>query len=215
MLLTILRGLRHGRGVQLDRDTPGRHDADLDVEEHAHLPAGLVEAMPGAVHCAQSPKFTNVAQHKQTSKGWGSARRTFSAKCKPVGVCEMRARLSGGSANVRCAPMRPPDSCPQSVITTGFETLPSTCPHFSIRATTSIPLITLPKTTCFRLSLTQCDGTSPCTRAMIKNWLAFVFFPPFAIDTIPSALCFSEKFSSRNVSPYIDSPPAVQSHASP
>ena len=41
----------------------------------------------------------------------------------------------------------------------------------------------------------------------MKNWEPLVLGPQFAIERVPGAVCFSLKFSSGNVSPYMDLPP--------
>lgn len=89
---------------------------------------------------------------------------------------------------------------PQSAMTHGADGAPSSDPFDSIAFTTSIPSITLPKTTCF-----------PSSHVVLtvhrKNCEPFVFAPQFAIDKTPGPVCFSLKFSSSNFSPWIDSPP--------
>ena len=41
----------------------------------------------------------------------------------------------------------------------------------------------------------------------MKNWLPLVSFPEFAMERIPGPSCVKVKFSSGNLSPYIDFPP--------
>jgi len=85
-------------------------------------------------------------------------------------------------------------------MTTGTRVRPDSLPTCSIAATTSIPDTTFPKTTCFPSN----HGVSAVHR---KNWDPFVSFPALAMLNIPGPVCFNLKFSSANLSPYIDSPP--------
>lgn len=67
---------------------------------------------------------------------------------------------------------------------------------FSIFRIISKPSSTRPNTTCLlsrKLHLAQ----------VMKNWHPFVSFPLLAIDSKPGESCFSEKFSSGNVPPYM------------
>ena len=43
---------------------------------------------------------------------------------------------------------------------------------------------------------------------MMKNWLPLVSGPALAMLSTPAASCFMVKFSSLNLAPYMDSPPA-------
>ena len=92
---------------------------------------------------------------------------------------------------------------PQSLIITSFVQLPLCNPHCSISLTTFIPSTTLPKTTwppssqsVLSRHMKNCDLK---TLRMIRRQslcYPFVFFPLFAIERIPSPVCFSSKFSS-------------------
>ena len=86
-----------------------------------------------------------------------------------------------------------------SLMVTVLEGLPDPLPTASIAFTTSLPDLTLPKTTCFPSNHDVCA-------VVMKNWLPFVSLPALAIDK-QNGSCFSLKFSSANLSPQIDLPP--------
>ncbi|CAL6285260.1 unnamed protein product [Bathycoccus prasinos] len=64
----------------------------------------------------------------------------------------------------------------------------------SILRTTSIPSVTLPKTTCR-------PSNQEVTTVQMKNCDPFVFGPALAMDNVPGPVCFNLKFSSANFSP--------------
>ena len=84
---------------------------------------------------------------------------------------------------------------------------------FSIFLMMSRPSITLPNTTCF-------PSRKSHFAHVTKNWQPLVPGPLFAMERIPGPSCFSLKFSSANIGPYMlnepvpspltKSPPAVQ-----
>merc|ERR1719295_602963 len=93
------------------------------------------------------------------------------------------------------SPSFPNHNCPDALTTTFCVVFPDgLVPTLSIFLTTSIPLVTVPNTTCF-----------PSNHAVFtvhrKNWDPFVFAPAFAIERIPGPVCFNLKFSSLNFSP--------------
>ncbi len=75
-------------------------------------------------------------------------------------------------------------SCPQSVTTTGWDVFPLVEPTDSTVFTTSMPLVTLPKTTC----LPSSHGVFSVQR---KNWLPLVPGPALAIERMPGPVCLS------------------------
>merc|ERR1719336_849003 len=85
-------------------------------------------------------------------------------------------------------------SCPQSAITTGLDVLPDCEPTASIFFTTSMPSVTLPKTTCL-----------PSSQAVFtvqrKNCEPLVLGPALAMERMPGPVCFRVKFSSANFAP--------------
>eukprot|EP00409_Alexandrium_fundyense_P003343 CAMPEP_0185903476 /NCGR_PEP_ID=MMETSP0196C-20130402/2726_1 /TAXON_ID=2932 /ORGANISM="Alexandrium fundyense, Strain CCMP1719" /LENGTH=97 /DNA_ID=CAMNT_0028622539 /DNA_START=128 /DNA_END=421 /DNA_ORIENTATION=+ len=86
------------------------------------------------------------------------------------------------------------ESCPQSATATGLDVLPDCEPTASILLTTSIPSVTIPKTTCL-----------PSSQAVLtvqrKNWEPLVLGPAFAMERMPGPVCLSVKFSSANFEP--------------
>merc|ERR1712176_1735883 len=83
---------------------------------------------------------------------------------------------------------------PEAVTSTFLDVSPPLLPTPSTARTTSIPLTTLPNTTCL-----------PSNHAVLathrKNWLPLVPGPAFAIESTPGPVCLSWKFSSANFSP--------------
>jgi len=79
-------------------------------------------------------------------------------------------------------------------MTTGLAVLPDWEPTASMALTTSMPLVTEPKTTCL-----------PSSQSVLtvhkKNCEPFVPGPALAIERTPGPVCFSWKFSSANLAP--------------
>merc|ERR1712100_809839 len=106
--------------------------------------------------------------------------------------------------SVKCTPQnqghclsRLPQHWPQSAITTGCDVLPSLEPTASTFFTTSMPSVTLPKTTCLP---SKC-GVWP---VQMKNWLPLVLGPALAMERHPLPVCLPalpEKLSSANLPP--------------
>merc|ERR1719201_845548 len=78
---------------------------------------------------------------------------------------------------------------PLPATTTGLEVRPLPLPTASMALTTSMPLTTLPKTTCLP---SRC-GVRDVVR---KNWLPLVLGPALAIESRKGSLCPTTPFSN-------------------
>ena len=86
------------------------------------------------------------------------------------------------------------ESWPQSEMTTGLEVSPLWLPTASQAWTTSMPLVTEPKTTCL-------PSSQSVLTVQRKNCEPLVPGPALAIESTPGPVCLSEKFSSANLAP--------------
>ena len=77
---------------------------------------------------------------------------------------------------------------------------PESVPNLCSLSRISRPYTTFPNTVC--LPLSQGQGTN-----VMKNWEPLVLGPALAIDSSPGTSCFSLKFKSGKVRPYMDLPP--------
>mmetsp|Transcript_18531 Transcript_18531/g.37481 ORF Transcript_18531/g.37481 Transcript_18531/m.37481 type:complete len:241 (-) Transcript_18531:620-1342(-) len=81
---------------------------------------------------------------------------------------------------------------PHAEMTTFLEVVPLELPSASIALTTSMPMTTLPKTTCF-------PSSHVVFAVHRKNCEPFVPGPALAIESTPGPVCLSVKFSSANL----------------
>ena len=79
-------------------------------------------------------------------------------------------------------------------MTTGLAVLPDWEPTASMALTTSMPLVTVPKTTCL-------PSSQSVLTVQRKNCEPFVPGPALAIERTPGPVCLSWKFSSANLAP--------------
>merc|ERR1712032_289001 len=85
-------------------------------------------------------------------------------------------------------------SSPLLTTSTLFDTWPLREPTDSILSTTSVPLVTLPNTTCL-------PSSQAVLTVVMKNWDPFVSGPALAMLSMYFLVCLRSKFSSANFSP--------------